>query len=184
MIIIQKAEENDIEALRLCAISAFVDDERYKPDNAKPGNAPGNDKTDNHMNWLRNHDYFKCVVNGKIAGGCIVKIYSNYHELFGIFLHRNFIGKGIGSRLLRGVMNLYPIESSWMLETPDYSIRNHQFYERNGFVLNKKIKPDPSLGYGFFVYKKNRATGFTRIRTKKRHSPVSQGVHIIGGINE
>ena len=153
MIIIQKAEENDLEALRLCAISAFVDDERYKPDNAKPGSPPGNDKIHCHMNWLRNHDYFKCVVHDKIAGGCIVKIHPNHHELFGIFLSRIFIGKGIGSKLLRGVMNLYPIESLWLLETPDYSIRNHHFYERNGFVLNKKIKPDPSLGYGFFVYK-------------------------------
>jgi hypothetical protein len=94
------------------------------------------------------------VVNDKIAGGCIIKIHPNHHELFGIFLSRIFIGQGIGSKFLRGVMNLYPIESLWVLETPDYSIRNHRFYECNGFVLIKKIKPDPSLGYGFFVYKK------------------------------
>ncbi|MBM9617052.1 hypothetical protein JWJ90_22605 [Desulfobulbus rhabdoformis] len=74
---IQKAEENDLEALRLCAISAFIDDEGYKPGNAKPGNPPGNDRIHTHFNWLRNYDYFKCVVNDTIAGGCIIKIHSN-----------------------------------------------------------------------------------------------------------
>jgi hypothetical protein len=86
----------------LCAISAFIDDERHKPDNAKPGSPPENDKIQSHMSWLRNHDYFKCVVHGKIAGGCIVKEHPNHHELFGIFLSRDFIEKGIGSRFLGG----------------------------------------------------------------------------------
>lgn len=153
MVTIQKAEENDLEPLRLCAISAFIDDERCKPGDAKPGIPPGNDKIRCHRNWLRNHDYFKCVVHDKIAGGCVVKTHPKHKELFGIFLCRTFIGKGIGSRLLRGVMNRYPTGSLWVLETPDYSIRSHRFYERNSFVLAKKIKPDPRLGYGFFVYK-------------------------------
>lgn len=155
MIKIQKAEESDLESLRLCAISAFIDDERYKPDNAKPGGPPGHDTIQSHLNWLRNHDYFKCVFYDKIAGGCIVKNHPDFHELFGIFLSRNYIGKGIGARLLRGVMQMYPIASAWVLETPDYSTRNRGFYERNGFVLNKMIESDPNLGHGFVEYKRS-----------------------------
>ena len=169
MIIIEKAEESDIELLRLCAISAFIDDKRYKPANAKPAGPPGHDTVQSHHNWLRTLDYFKCVVHEKLVGGCIIKKHQNYYELFGLFLGSNFIGKGIGSKFLRCVMKLYPIGSLWVLETPDYATRNHRFYERNGFVLNKKIERDPNLGYGFFVFKN---IGQQLVLDKKLHSPV------------
>lgn len=154
MMIVKRAEEKDLELLRLSAISAFIDDERYKPVDAKPGGPPGHDKIKNHLIWLRKHDYFKCVVHSKIAGGCIIKKHPTHYELFGIFLSGNFIGKGIGSRLLRSVMHLYPVGSVWVLETPDYSTRNHRFYKRNGFVFSKKVEHMPNLGYGFIEYKK------------------------------
>lgn len=97
MILIQKALESDIELLRSAAISAFLDDERYKPTNAKPGGPPGHDTIKSHAHWIRNHDYFKCVVYGNLVGGCIMKKHPYHYELFGIFLYSNFIGKGIGS---------------------------------------------------------------------------------------
>lgn len=46
------------------------------------------------------------------------------YELFGIYLGGNFIGKGIGGRFLRCVMQLYPVGSIWVLETLDYSTIN------------------------------------------------------------
>lgn len=152
MIETQRAVESDIELLRMAAVSAFLDDERYKPLNARPGGPPGHDLLENHIQWIRDHDYFKCVVHGDIAGGCIVKRHPPHCQLFGIFLHRNFIGQGIGSLFLRAVIKLYPKASPWSLETPDYAERNHRFYEHNGFTVSEKLAPDPSLGYGFVLY--------------------------------
>ncbi len=95
---------------------------------AKPGGPPGHDTVESHEQWIRNYDYYKCVVCG------------------------NIIGKGIGSEFLRDVMKLYPDRTLCLLETPDYAKRNHRFYERNGFIESKKITSDPSLGYGFIIY--------------------------------
>lgn len=154
MMNVQRAEEKDAERLRLSAISAFMVDERDKPFGAKSGGPPGHDLIQQHLSWMKKHDYFKCLIHHRIAGGCIVKKHAGHYELFGIFLGETYIGKGIGSVFLRRVMRRYPTGSEWILETPDYSTRNHRFYERNGFVYSKRIGPDPDLGYGFIEYKK------------------------------
>ena len=158
MIVIQKALESDTELLRLTAMSAFLDEKRYKPAGAISGGPPGHDTIENHARWIRNHDYYKCVIDGKIVGGCVVKKHPSHYELFGIFLHSSYIGKGIGSEFLDGVIKRYPDGALWSLETPDYAKRNHRFYERNGFIKCKKLAPDPSLGYGFIIYQ-GRVTG-------------------------
>ena len=152
MLSIQKAWESDAESLRLAAISAFMNDERFKPANAISGGPPGHDTVESHVYWIKRHDYFKCVVGGKIVGGCIVKKHRSHFELFGIFLDSGYIGRGIGSKFLQDVMKQYPAEALWILETPDYATRNQRFYERNGFVLTEKSAIDPKLGFGFIVY--------------------------------
>jgi len=146
MILIQKALVSDAESLRSAAISAFLGDEH--------GGPPEHDSVEKHVHWIRKYDYFKCVAFGNIVGGCIVKKQPYQFELFGIFLHGNAIGKGMGSELLRGVMKLYPAGVPWTLETPDYAGRNHRFYERNGYIEIEKTEPDPTLGYGFIIYQR------------------------------
>lgn len=171
MIVIQQALEYDAESLRLAAMSAFRDDERFKPAHTISGGPPGHDSVENHIRWIRNHDYFKCIVHGKIIGGCIVKKHPCHYELFGIFLHSGFIGKGIGGKLLRGVMKLYPCGAHWLLETPDYAKRNHRFYSRNGFVASEKSTTDPRLGCGFIIY---------QIPARLGTSTASQGRSVFG----
>jgi GNAT superfamily N-acetyltransferase len=161
MMVIQKALASDAESLRMAAISAFLDDQRYKPAYAISGGPPGHDTVESHAHWIRNYDYFKCIVHGIIVGGCIVKMHPSHYELFGIFLHSNFIGKGIGSEFLRGVIKLYPNGVHWTLETPDYAKRNHRFYERNGFIASEKSTPDPRLGFGFIIYQRPAQPGTT-----------------------
>ena len=151
--VIEKAKESDARLLCLVAMSAFEDDKKFKPAKVKLEDPPGHDSSETHREWIREHDYFKCVIGGDIVGGCIVKSYVDYYELFGIFLHKDFIGRGIGRKLLHEVMRLYPEGSYWSLETPDYAHRNHRFYERSGFIAVERSAPDPTLGYGFVRYK-------------------------------
>ena len=93
------------------------------------------------------------IIDEKIIGGCIVKFHRSHLELFGIFLHQDFIGKGIGSELLCGVMKLYPENKIWTLETPDYSKHNHKFYRRNGFIETERTSPEARLGHGFIIFR-------------------------------
>jgi len=152
MMMIEKALVSDVETLRSAAISAFLDDEQYKPVNAISGGPPGHDTVESHIQWIINYDYFKCVIHDQIIGGCIVRTHSCHYELFGIFLHRSKIGKGLGSDFLQGVIKLYPDGAHWTLETPDYSKRNQKFYERNGFIASRNTAQDPKLGFGFIIY--------------------------------
>lgn len=156
MMVIEKAVGSDAELLRLAAVSAFFDDKRYRPAARGFEGPPGHDSIEAHTRWINMHDYFKCIVEGNIVGGCIVKKHTDHCELFGIFLHGSCMGKGIGSKLLREVMRMYPEGTHWSLETPDYAVRNHRFYERNGFIRAGKSKPDPGLGYGFITYRYKR----------------------------
>lgn len=153
MMVIEKAKESDARLLHAVAISAFEDDRKFKPSNVRQEGPPGHDSIETHKEWMRTHDYFKCVLNGNIVGGCIVKGHADYYELFGIFLHKDYMGKGIGSKFLREVMGLYPESSHWSLETPDYAHRNHRFYESNGFIVHERSEPDQDLGYGFVKYR-------------------------------
>ena len=154
MMIIQKALESDAQSLRSAAMSAFLNDEQYKPEDAISGGPPGHDTIESHVYWIKRHDYFKCVVGGKVVGGCIVQKHPFHFELFGIFLDSHSIGRGMGSKLLQGVLKQYPAGALWILETPDYATRNQRFYERNGFVLTEKSAINPVLGFGFFVYRR------------------------------
>lgn len=156
MMVIEKAVGPDAELLRSAAVSAFLDDKRYRPAARGFEGPPGHDSIEAHTRWIDMHDYFKCVVDGIIVGGCIVRSCTDYCELFGIFLHESCMGKGIGSTLLHEVMKLYPKDTQWLLETPDYAVRNHRFYERNGFIRAGKSKPDPGSGYGFITYRYKR----------------------------
>ena len=156
MMVIEKAVRPDAELLRSAAVSAFLDDKIYRPAALGFEGPPGHDSIEAHTRWIKMHDYFKCIVDGIIVGGCIVKRHTDYCELFGIFLHGSCIGKGIGSKLLREVMKLYPEDTQWSLETPDYAVRNHRFYERNGFIRAGKSKLDPGSGYGFITYRYKR----------------------------
>lgn len=150
--VIDKALESDSRSLQEIAISAFRYEEKFRPAHVKPGGPLGHDAIRRHEQWIKDHDYYKLIVDGKIIGGCIVKVNPSYHELFGILLHKDYISKGIGSKFLCEVMQLYPKSINWMLETPDYSKHSHRFYRRNGFIEAETTMPDPDLGYGFIIF--------------------------------
>lgn len=146
------ANAADAEDLRQVAKSAFAYDDNYKPQGTAPGGPPGYASLENHRHWIETWDYFKCCLGRRIIGGCIVKPRGGAMELFGLFLHSDYIGQGFGRRLLMVVMARYPSDASWFLETPDYAKGNHLFYERLGFRLQHKSSVDASLGFGFYTY--------------------------------
>ena len=156
---ISRAISSDAPVLRNIAVSAFVNDEQYKPYKAKSGGPPGHDSIQKHKEWIRIYDYFKCEKGGKIVAGCIVKRKGRYGEIFGLFVDADYMGQGIGSDLIQYILSTHTDIELWSLETPDYSIRNHLFYERNGFILVEKTDVEPALGFGFHKYKMKVGNG-------------------------
>jgi GNAT superfamily N-acetyltransferase len=146
------AEASDADALCRVAVSAFGVDETYKPPGAVPGGPPGHDRPERQQEWLRRWDYYKASLGGRIVGGCIVKPHPDRLVLFGLFVDAACMRQGIGAGLVRSVMARYPQDLPWSLETPDYNVGNHLFYQRLGFRRHYQLPPDPELGFGFYVY--------------------------------
>ena len=154
MLTVSRALFSDLPMLRDVAVAAFLDDERYKPATAVSGGPPGHDSLRRHELWLRSHEYFKCVREGTIIAGCIVIRHENQAEIFGIFVRPDCMGQGIGSHLIAMVQTSCRGVTAWTLQTPDYAVKNHAFYVRNGFFFAAKTEVDPDLGFGFFKFKK------------------------------
>ncbi|WP_342424856.1 GNAT family N-acetyltransferase [Paenibacillus sp. FSL E2-0178] len=61
-------------------------------------------------------------------------------------IHQN---QGMGHQVMKLIEAKYPEVQKWWLDTPNWSISNHYFYEKNGYV---KIKEE----HGLFIYEKCR----------------------------
>ena len=151
---VEPATAADAEALRRAAASAFAVDEGLKPEGALPGGPPGPDRLDRQREWIRRWDTYKACLGETLVGGCIVRPRWDAvaFELFGLFVHARYMGRGYGRRLLLTVMDRYPADAGWFLETPDYAVGNHRFYEGCGFRLQHRSPVDSCLGFGFYTY--------------------------------
>lgn len=143
----------DAEALCTVAISAFEEDRQYQPESAKIHAPPGYDDINAHLKWMSEHLYFKYVVSKTIAAGCIVRVEHVRADILGLFVRADMMNLNIGRNIVEYLFTNYPEIRSWELETPDYAIRNHAFYEKLGFQCVRKTKQDPDLGFGFYKYK-------------------------------
>jgi ribosomal protein S18 acetylase RimI-like enzyme len=85
--------------------------------------------------------------------GLIVVNYKQ-RELCYFCLKPDSIGKGLGSHAWQLFEKLHPVDY-WRLETPAYSHRNQNFYEKNGFKkIGQKRYSEESISY---IYQKNFA---------------------------
>ena len=149
------ASISDLKELVKVAKSAFIDDERFKPREATAGGPPGHDQIERHREWLDSLLYYKCEEHGSIVGTCTVEINGDDAKIHGIHVVSESMDRGIGSYMLREIQAGKPNITKWTLITPDYAIRNHHFYEINGFVLKQRGDVETDLGFGFYTYEKN-----------------------------
>lgn len=74
---------------------------------------------------------------GQIIGEYTIVYNDNVFTLEMFFIDPNYHSKGIGTMVWNEIETTYEDVKTWVLETPDYSTRNHHFYEKCGF---KKVK--------------------------------------------
>jgi len=153
MTTITDAQLNDAERLCEIAVSAFIEDERHKPDHIPRGGPPGHDEVQNHIDWITHYVYLKYEENGQLCGGCMAKVDGWYGNIFGIFVDASSMNRNIGSSLLKQLLLNYPDVEIWSLETPDYARRNHAFYEKHGFQCIRRSEPESDIGFGFYHYR-------------------------------
>jgi ribosomal protein S18 acetylase RimI-like enzyme len=89
-------------------------------------------------------------VDGKVVGWCTAGIGRDEDfdpeigELYAIYIHPNFIGKGLGSKLMESALNQlrkdgYKKATLWVLNTNE---KTRKWYENKGWKIEGKTKVD------------------------------------------
>ena len=141
-VIFRRAAAEDVETLVKLQIAAFHDDARLYPE-ANLDGPPGYDSVEHTLKKILKHDFYAIVADGEIVGGVVVfdKGQGHFH-LDVIFIDPAQHNRGIGSQTIEFIERTYPAKK-WTLNTPDYAIRNHHFYEKFGYVMvGKEVLPD------------------------------------------
>lgn len=148
-------EAQKVDAERLCeiAVSAFIEDTKYRPDTVLVNGPPGHDNVDVHRQWMKDHHYVKYVRGSDIVAGGVVNFETECAEIHGLFVDSDMMNRGIGKELIQYLFERHPKIKTWQLETPDYAIRNQAFYERLGFICIQKTEVEANLGFGFYKYR-------------------------------
>jgi L-amino acid N-acyltransferase YncA len=143
-------ETHDLEQLILFHAEAFAETE------AMYGQGPpGYNDPAWHAQTLRDHTYFKIVVDDELVGGIIVQDKGAGE----IFLHTIFIrpghqNLGLGSRIIDQLESLFPEARRWTLVTPYRDYRNHHFYEKLGYTkVDEFAATEAGLDPNFVLFK-------------------------------
>ncbi len=145
IITIEPATAVDAEHLVKVQIAAFHNDAVIYP-GVEIGGPPGYDSVESLLQKLKDSDYFKILVEGKIIGGIAVfDLGEGHFHLDLIYVEPAFHNRGIGTRAMHFIEQTYAA-TKWTLDTPDYAIRNQHFYEKLGYVkVGQEAYPDLTL---------------------------------------
>jgi len=152
---IEKACERDAEVLTHIQARTFYED-TLKFRGVK-GGPPGVDSIDWTLDMINKAHYFKVLINKRIIGGIIVfNLGNGLYELGRIFIDTDYQNKGIGQKVIDLLHNSFIDTTKWRLETPEWALRNHHFYEKMGY---KKIGVEGPIPEGFSVFVYERCIG-------------------------
>lgn len=131
-------EQRDISELTPIMKAAFDADTKMHTDLEEDGpNGYDNGELLKKLMYLENTESKVIYADGIIVGGYTIIKDEDIYTLDMLFINPTCASKGIGTKVWKDIEKEYTEAKTWMLETPDYSKRNHHFYEKCGF---KKIK--------------------------------------------
>lgn len=136
---LEKIFPKDKELLTKILTESFnFDTRRYFGKDAEGGPPGYNDGSlaEKILQNQRCHSYF-VKVHHEVIGFISMDIFAREVRYF--CLLPKYIGQGYGTKIWQMVENIYG-KDGWFLETPDYSVTNHYFYEKLGF---KKVGEKP-----------------------------------------
>ena len=146
-IFVEKANINDAEILANIQRDSF-DNESRTFNNNEQGGPDGYDSIDSQINFMKQAHYYKILKDNAIVGGVIVYVNDSFvYNLGRIFIDPGHQNQGIGYQVMKLIETMYPEAKKWWLDTPSWSISNHYFYEKSGYV---KVNEE----HGLFIYEK------------------------------
>ncbi len=145
MIRFEKADIQDAQSLVKVQVRAFAADAEICGDGP-----PGYDSPERQISLMNSHIYYKIVENDIIIGGFYIYPEDNGdYELVRLFIDPEYQNKGIGKSTLKYVEKMFSDIRKIELETPSFSMKNHVFYEKMGYLKIGEIK----YGEDSFSYK-------------------------------
>lgn len=135
MVLTYKAlEQSDIQVLTPIMKEAFDTDTKMHTDLKEDGpNGYDNGELLKKMLYLDNAESKVIYIDGIVLGGYAIIKNKNVYTLNLLFIDPVYASKGIGTKVWMDIEKEYTEAKTWVLETPDYSKRNHHFYEKCGF---------------------------------------------------
>ena len=138
----KKAVEDDIPELTEVMARAFDDDTRRFRGNPAGGGPPGYNTGEFLRKWMGSGICYKITKDGKVVGGVIVFINRDANnDLGSIWVEPQCQNLGIGGQAIQFIEKIHPDAKKWSLWTPEWSTRNHHFYEKCGY---KKVGEEHS----------------------------------------
>jgi GNAT superfamily N-acetyltransferase len=135
MLSFARATQEDAEQLTEVSIAAFDDDSRVYRE-IESGGPPGYNSIEWQISVMEWSNYHKIILDGKIIGGIIVfKSKEDGSYFLGrIFIEPSYQNKGYGKKAMKYIEEYYLDSKKWQLDTPQWSVRNHHFYEKCGYI--------------------------------------------------
>ena len=154
----EKARVADAEALTEVQRRTF-DDDSNRFGGLSAGGPPGYDSVDWTLWAIKMGIYYKILagdrresrspggvgdrresrsaggVGDQIIGGVILfDMHQRHFNLGRIFVDPDWQDRGIGTQAIQFIEKTFPYVKRWSLDTPDWAVRNHHFYEKLGYV--------------------------------------------------
>jgi RimJ/RimL family protein N-acetyltransferase len=146
-VVFKKAAEDDIPELTEAMTRAFDDDARRFKGDPKGGGPPGYNTGEFLRKWMRSGVCYKITEGERVVGGFIVFINKDgKNDLGSIWVDLRYQNLGIGTQAIQFIEKTYPNTRKWSLGTPEWSVRNHHFYEKCGY---KKVGEEYNEEEGF-----------------------------------
>ena len=146
----------DVPALAPILRAAFDDDTRMHTELEHDGPC-GYDDGSMLLRMLNRPELLcrKVLLSGQPAGGFVVRPQQCRCTLELLFVDPALKNRGLGFEIWQQIEQSFPQARQWLVETPDYSTRNHHFYTKKcGFSFVKTV--DYPNGGRSFLFCKSR----------------------------
>jgi GNAT superfamily N-acetyltransferase len=131
---LEVALETDAEQIRNMMVVIERDETHRWYDNGERVFIPGYDSVAMQKYHMWDNKYYKIIYNEILVGILLILYTGREHaRVDRFYIEPAFQNRGIGSKVITLMEEMYPRVKIWSLDTIQKSTRNHIFYEKNGY---------------------------------------------------